>query len=624
MLLTLYHDQPESQSWFERFRTASVLGGLKALDSRVRRKGLAALDPSRGALIPIGMEIEKGRVVKNGYGVFSLAWLAEHHPEWAGQIAREVEEIRGRIRETHNAPVQFLIWVGMGGSAEDKLMYQAAGMLQRAPRTYILDSTDPEKLDSIFDDIRRRNRLDDAEILKRTLVVGMAMGMTSYEPVINLERIAALYDAARLDSRQNIYSLSLPGSLLDKFAGSRNFRRVPLQLDDQNTTAGRHSAPLTRGSLYPLALHGIDLQEWIAGTNLSPEEIHTAWRLAAFLHTQAAAGRDKVTLLLPREWAGAAMWTKQNFEESLGKSEAFGIKIIAAERIRMTNYRSPRDPLQDRIFLAVQFKGKPAEKVALLRRAGYPAAVLTVPRSLSRYLQFVHYTVFGVAWLQKMNFVTPPGVELYKSIAHRVHAEALRAGNIVKTREWKRAEDTPQSSVWRGRVTLRWDRLPASVRPEGATAPAIYASFLRRFFGMPPVFGAAPAERQCEYGELTFFGDMRYSARGRAVRSVLDRSAEAVFRVMLKAPADVYEGPAMNHSYHEMIIGHGKCFSTILIADHDQRADYHRAQFLATQIALAERGRAVVSISLRDREETTLGALEEFFRQAATHLRSRK
>jgi hypothetical protein len=407
----------------------------------------------------------------------------------------------------------------------------------------------------------------------------------------------------------------LTGSLLDKFAAPRGYRRVPLQLDGQHTTAGRHSGPLTRGSLYPLALAGVDIKEWIDEANLSPEEIHTAWRLAAFLHAQSTAGRDKVTLLLPREWAGVGMWTKQNFEESLGKSEDFGIKIIAGERVRMTNIRPPRDPHQDRVFLAVQFKGKAPEKVTLLRRAGYPAAVLTVPESLSRYMQFIHYTVFGVAWLEKMNFVTQPGVELYKSIANRVHSEAGRAGSILKTKEWKRAEDTSRISVWRGRVTLRWDRMPASSEPEGSTAPAIYASFLKSAFGA----------RQCEYGELTFFGDTRYSARGRAVRGVLDRSAEALFRVVLKVPADVYEGPAMNHSYHEMIIGHGKCFSTILIADHDKPgADYHRAQFLATQIALAERGRAVVSITLRDREDASLRALEEFFRQAATNLRARK
>src|SRR5258707_15869562 len=103
-----------------------------------------------------------------------------------------------------------------------------------------------------------------------------------------------------------------------------------------------------------------------------------------------------------------------------------------------------------------------------------------------------------------------------------------------------------------------------------------------------------------------------------------DRRANLLWRRNLKVPAAVYEGPAMNHSYHEMIIGHGKCFSTVLIADPAEPADYHRAQFLATQMALAERGRAVVSLMLRNLEEPSLRALEEFFRQAATHIRARR
>jgi hypothetical protein len=50
-------------------------------------------------------------------------------------------------------------------------------------------------------------------------------------------------------------------------------------------------------------------------------------------------------------------------------------------------------------------------------------------------------------------------------------------------------------------------------------------------------------------------------------------------------------------------------------------ADYHRAQYLATQMALAERGRALVSITLRDLEDGSLHALDEFFRQATTQIR---
>jgi hypothetical protein len=126
---------------------------------------------------------------------------------------------------------------------------------------------------------------------------------------------------------------------------------------------------------------------------------------------------------------------------------------------------------------------------------------------------------------------------------------------------------------------------------------------------------------------LTFFGDTRYSARGRALRTRLNRAAESLFRSKLKMPVDVYEGPAMNHSYHEMIIGHGKCFSTVLISDASEEiasigytAGYHRAQFLATTMALAQRQRPVVAIALRDMEEATFSALDEFFRQAARYL----
>ncbi len=619
MILSLHHDRPESESSFERFHAASVLKGLKALDSRARRKGLDALDPARGALIPIGMEIENGRVVKNGYGVFDLPWQAEERPEWPAKISAELDEIRAGIRAAHSAPIKFLIWAGMGGSAEDKAMYQAVGLLRRGPRLYLLDSTDPVKLDSILADMKKRSGLSDADMLRRTLVVGMAMGMTSYEPVLNLQKLSALYDAAGVDSRPNFYYMTFPGALLDQFAAKRRYHRVPLQLDEANTTAGRHSAPMNRGSLYALGLAGVDLRAWIEGAFLSEEEVAVAWRLAAFLHIQGLNGRDKVTLLLPREWTGAGIWTKQDFEESLGKSTEYGLKIVTGERVRLTNYRAPKDPQQDRVFWCVQIKGISdgcAEKIALLRRAGYPAAVVTIPAGtpLSRYMQFVHYAVFGLAWLRKINFVTQPNVELYKSITYKLHFESERSGGVAKTKEWRRTEESPRKSVWRGRVTLRWDRLPPSAEVEGTTAPAVYAALLKQF----------ACDARVTYGELTFFGDTRYSAGGRAVRTALDRAAELLFRARLRMPADVYEGPAMNHSYHEMIIGHGGCFSTILSTENKGHADYHQAQYLATQMALAERGRAVVSITLRDLEDASLRALDEFFRQAATHIRQAK
>jgi hypothetical protein len=622
VLLSLHNDNPPSEAHFNAIRKDSLLDRLETLNSRANRKGLGALDPSRNKLIRIGMEIDdSNRVTKNGYGVFDLSWQSRLHSEWAGAIEEELREIRDGIRRAHGTPLRFLIWAGMGGSAEDKNMYNAVGLLKRGPRCYVLDSTDPAKLKNILADMSRRSSLAMPALLKSTLVVGMAMGMTSYEPVVNLQRLALLYDKHKVDSRANFLYMTLPGSLLDQAASSRGYRKVELQPDRRNSTAGRHSSPLTRGSLYPLGLAGTDLNSWMAETVLDKTEIHTAWRLASFLHAQGLAGRDKVTLMLPREWAGAALWTKQDFEESLGKSERVGIKIVIDEKVRLPNYRSPKDPLQDRLFLAVQIKGSAASgarKIAMLRRAAYPVATLTLPArcGLSRYMQFIHYVVFGIASLREMNFVTQPSVELYKSITNQLHASAEKLGGVEKTREWQKMRNSPRQAAWRGRITLFYDRIPAP-DPCPAAAPEIYAALLKKMH----------ASREIEYGEMTFFGDTRYSVQGRALRTRLNRAGESLFRSRLKMPVDLYEGPAMNHSYHEMIIGHGKCFSTILISDAPEQiasmgctADYHRAQFLATLMALAQRQRPVLAIVLRDLESATLAALEEFFNQAAKHV----
>jgi glucose-6-phosphate isomerase len=610
--LALYNDRNggATEAHFKRFTKERVLERLREIDARARKGGLRALDAS-DPLVSIGVETgASGNVTKNSYGVLNLSWQAQVHLEWPDQVAAEVSEIRQRLERAHNTRLRFLIWAGMGGSIEDKSMYNAVGLLKKKPRFYSLDSTDPAKLRCILEDMAQRSGDRLPALLRSTLVVGMAMGMTSYEPVVNLEKLADLYAKHGIDSRPNFLYMTLLDSLLDRFARERGYRKVELQLDGANTTAGRHSGPLTRGSLYPLALSGVDLESWISGAFLSGEEIQTAWNLAAFLHAQGEAGHDKVTLTLPKPWAGAAIWTKQDFEESLGKSEDIGLKIVIQEKIKLANYRSPKDPQQDRAFLCVQMKGTAnldAPKIALLRRSGYPVAALTLPAEtpLSRYMQFVHYAVCGLGILRHMNFVTQPSVELYKSITSRVYAEAQKHGGVENSRAWQAMMRSPRRAVWRGVLYLFYDQI--SLDPDSAEAPSIYASLIRQL----------AASRKIEYAELTFFGDMRYCPRGRMVRKSLDRAAERLFRSRLWMPVDVYEGPAMNHSYHEMIIGHGKCFSTVLFSEkQEQDAGYHWAQFLSTKLALEERGRPVVAIVLKDLSERSLAALDEFFRQA--------
>ncbi len=624
VVVSLFNDSPPSKPQLDRFLENDTLARLKALDSMARRKELAVLDPVKSPLVAIGVETgAQGQVTTNGYGVLNLPWRAEAAKDWPARIAAELKEIRCGLEKCHRTRLRFIIWAGMGGSGEDKTAFNLTGLLSKGPRLYVLDSTDPAKLKAILADASRRSRWDEKQVLASTLVVGMAMGMTSYEPVVNLEKLAALYEKHEIDSRPNFIYLTLPGSLLDQFAGPRGYRHVELQLDGENSTAGRHSAPLTRGSLYPLGLAGRNLDTWIVGAALSKETIHQAWILAAFLETQARAGRDKVAWLLPKSWVGSGLWTKQNFEESLGKSEEIGIKIVIGETPRAANYHRPRDPEQDRVFVAVQRKGEShqhAERIQMLRRQGYPVAFLTVPgrKPLSAYMQFIHYTVFGLAFLRRMNFVTQPSVELYKAITGRLHAEAEKAGAIQLTDAWAKFNDPARKVAWRGRVFLH-TAFYKGPQPSAANPAAAFAEMLKDCTGSGLV----------DTAELTFFGDTRYSDTGRAMRKSLERAAEGVFRTRLRLPVDVYEGPAMNHSYHEMIIGHGKCFSTILFSarpdslpEAGYTAGYHTAQFLATQMALAERGRHVVALVVKDLEPASLAALDEFFGQVARHLKA--
>lgn len=625
--LTFHQDTPSSAALAARFADQKLLGKLEAIDAKARRRGLDALDPSRNELIGLGMETNaEGRVTKNSYGVFHLPWLSVRHPDWAGTVRAEAAAIRDGIRAAHGVELKSIIWAGMGGSAEDKSMMLEGGLLDGGPAFFVLDSTDPAKLKAILGALARRHKGKLENALKSTLVVGMAMGMTSYEPVVNLERLARLYDRYKLDSRSNFLYMTLPGSLVDQFASARGYRRVELQLDNGNSTAGRHSGPMTRGSLYPLALAGADLDGWIRGSQLAEHDIHTAWSLASFLQVQGREGRDKVTLLLSPSLACAALWTKQDFEESLGKSEETGIKIVIGERPRLADYRPAGDARQDRVFLMVERAGELAldrSRLAALKRGGYPMAAISLEKNapLSRYMQFIHYAVFGLGYLRRMNFVTQPSVELYKSITNPLYENSVFQGGIEKTPEWKQLTESPRQIKWRGGVVLHYDRLPCGIELNDRDAASAYASLLMQMLDA----------RTIEYGELTFFGDTRFDARGRRMRRVLERAGQSIYRSGLRTPVDIYEGPAMNHSYHEMVIGHGRCLSTVLlsrkaesISEIGYTADYHRAQFLATQMAYERKSRLVVAITVKDMESASLDSLEEFFRAVATRLRPMK
>jgi hypothetical protein len=118
----------DSNAGFKQLVDERVLERVRELDERGRARGLKGMKPQSDVLVRIGTERDdEGKVSKNGYGVLHLPWLAQQHPEWPEMIRREAAEIRATIREAHGVGLKYVIWAGMGGSAEDKAFNRRQG-----------------------------------------------------------------------------------------------------------------------------------------------------------------------------------------------------------------------------------------------------------------------------------------------------------------------------------------------------------------------------------------------------------------------------------------------------------------------------------------------------------------
>src|SRR5437773_4560746 len=130
-----------------------------------------------------------------------------------------------------------------------------------------LDSTDQAALNDIVRKIAHVKKLaqpsgEEASnpaflraLLGDVMMVGVAMGMTSEEPITHLVWFTELLQQAGLRPAEHLLVMTLPGSYLDRFAEAQQAPSLPLQLDGGTGTGGRMSAPTTRVFLLPAALY---------------------------------------------------------------------------------------------------------------------------------------------------------------------------------------------------------------------------------------------------------------------------------------------------------------------------------------------------------------------------------
>lgn len=506
------------------------------------------------------------------------------------EVEALVDSVQSALREAYgpSARVRHLIWAGMGGSIEDKYAALACGLMREDDvQLWGVDDVNRDTLAHVFNGILSAARstscgqaeASESSLLKTalegTVVVAQALGMTSVEPVFNVQQaFAPAYRTMGLALATHFYKLTIPGSLLD-LALASPVVSLPHQPKGQSSCAGRHDY-VSYGMLLPLCLLGTSPAEYAASLAISNEEVAAALGVAQWLFDVGVGAplgsrREAVLLLLPTEWRGrweaspgrqewrdVSLWFKQHVEESLGKSPQHILKVV-------TTLDAPTDCVHQ-AALVVSVPGlttNPADCGAAIAAAGAPIRTLHVPGeggplALGRLMQAFTVLKYRLAELWGVCAVNQPPVECYKRIVGHLEGSASKPG-VAPAADLFGAAAAYTAHAPEGLLSVS---LAASVVGGGFAASVLDGEMAR--LGLDP---ASPGDllgiahrvaianarpRRC-YGEAIVFGNLTRGPEARKLRDLLSEAfARSVWADAAHSFADVGKGPAVGHATHAM------------------------------------------------------------------------
>lgn len=565
-------------------------------------------------------------------GVLKLDWVEGLQRLLADNTM--LEQVEAEARAIWQQGIRHIIWAGMGGSIMAVRVLTDLGFCDghttEHMAIYPLDSTDPAALNAIVRKITQakdlpvptREEASDPAFLRALLddvmMVGVAMGMTSEEPITHLAWFTKLLKQAGIRPAEHLLVMTLPGSYLDRFAQEQQAPSLPLQLDGGMGTGGRMSAPTTRVFLLPAAfyltrcsgecgqLRALLRRAWdeydLTLAIRFPQE-HTFVRLAVALSDASTDGTCRLLLSMPEGWQPLVPWIEQLMEESLGKGNK-GVVVFAEQPL---NHQAPAHrasgtlhvqvtssaaapPQEDNLFVLSQ--PSLASKDARDCLAAVAASFLGWQLSMALY-----------GYLQHITFAGQPAVENYKS-----RARTLRSQN-----------DPLQ-------VALNWDptmidgelRLLTAQDAECYSSPAI--GFARK---LQQVVTAREESVRLGYLDLTINGD----ASPRTL-SVMAEHLHTIGNELLGVPVKLRRAPADYHSTEQSEMD-GPPFLIslrVLAREHEESilgtytATFLNAQAISTWQAVMEQGRPCFLLIIDGSIDDAVEPLRRFFSSAAAYL----
>lgn len=283
-----------------------------------------------------------------------LGWL--NAPSAMRAHLDEIDAVVDQVRQDGLTEVCLL---GMGGSSlcAEVLRTTLAGP-DVAEHIHVLDTTDERAIRHISD------TLDPAHTL---FLVASKSGTTVEVTALEAYFRTWIAQTRGADAGRHFIAITDPDTPLVAHARAHGYRHLFINPAD---IGGRYSA-LSLFGLVPAALMGIAPSQLLDRATVMAEacrldtEENPGLALGAFMASQALAGRDKLTLLLPDSVATFGLWVEQLVAESTGKLGT-GVLPVVGEPVA-----APQAYGADRAFVLV---AAPDDATADERRQALAAA----------------------------------------------------------------------------------------------------------------------------------------------------------------------------------------------------------------------------------------------------------
>ncbi len=343
------------------------------------RSQAATLSCSLGAELDAAVDAEirgwrTGGKVGRLWAHDQTLWTGADEDRWLGWLGVAMDQLTDPHRfaaladDVRSAGFEDAVLLGMGGSSlcPEVLALTFAPRHGGLPRLRVLDSTDPQQIKALEDELD----------LAKTLFFVSSKSGTTLEP-----NIFAAYFRARVEdllgreeAGRRFIAITDPGSPLEALAEHDGYRTV---FHGFPSIGGRYSALSDFGMILGAA-SGVDVMELLdraermahACAACVPAVENPGLELGAVIGTCATSGRDKLTLAASPGVRDLGAWLEQLLAESTGKQ---GKGVIPVDREPLGD---PGAYGSDRLFvylrLACEHDDEQDARVKALEDAGHP------------------------------------------------------------------------------------------------------------------------------------------------------------------------------------------------------------------------------------------------------------